>query len=133
MREEPIGLVQGAPLTRMLRLGKAGLLPFALIFLGSPAPGRAQAGSTSQSVYQVVVEHNVMVPMRDGVGLATDVYRPQAEGKFPVVLVRDPHGDGTDRASLERGHWWASRGYIYLHQDVRGRNDSEGNWYPGCL
>jgi putative CocE/NonD family hydrolase len=78
----------------------------------------------------VVVEHNVMVPMRDGVRLATDVYRPAAPGKYPVILARDPYDNGSDDASVAEGHAWARRGYVFLHQDVRGRYDSEGTFYP---
>jgi hypothetical protein len=67
----------------------------------------------------------VMVPMRDGVHLATDVYRPPiAEG--PVVVVRTPY----DRMSDERGYVaslfaLAGRGYFVISQDVRGTGQSE--------
>jgi len=39
----------------------------------------------------ILVEKNIMVPMRDGVKLATDVYRPTGEGQFPVLLARLPY------------------------------------------
>jgi uncharacterized protein len=41
--------------------------------------------------YEVVVERNVAAKMRDGVTLRADIYRPKAEGKFPVLLVRTPY------------------------------------------
>ncbi len=89
-------------------------------------------GSTRQAPTPrqgVTTLHNVMVPMRDGVRLSTDVYLPAAEGRFPVVLERDPYGNGSQGGYPKKGRLWASRGYVYLHQDVRGRFDSEGEWY----
>ena len=76
------------------------------------------------------VRYNVMVPMRDGVRLATDIYFPEGPGPFPVILERDPYSNGTEgNYYLEKGQFWASHGYCFLHQDVRGRHDSEGAWY----
>lgn len=82
--------------------------------------------------YEVLVSKNVMVAMRDGVRLATDIYRPASNGipvagKFPVILERTPYNkDGMEK--------WASyfvpRGYIAIGQDVRGRYTSEGSWRP---
>lgn len=72
-----------------------------------------------------------MVPMRDKVQLATDVYRPAragaaVEGKFPVLVVRTPY----NKAGLARsGAWFAQRGYVVVAQDCRGRFRSEGDFY----
>jgi putative CocE/NonD family hydrolase len=65
--------------------------------------------------------------MRDGVTLRADIYRPKAEGKFPVLLVRTPY-DKT--GSMGFGLRAAARGYAVIAQDVRGRFESEGEWYP---
>ncbi|HVW67943.1 MAG TPA: CocE/NonD family hydrolase, partial [Steroidobacteraceae bacterium] len=46
----------------------------------------------SKPRYGVIFESNVRVPMRDGVTLASDVYRPDAPGRFPAILVRTPYG-----------------------------------------
>ena len=46
----------------------------------------------SQPVYQVKSQFNVSVPMRDGIILSADIYRPDAEGKFPVLLTRTYYG-----------------------------------------
>lgn len=73
------------------------------------------------------VERNVMVPMRDGVKLATDLYRPEGVARAPVVLVRTPYKK--DLMELE-GRFWARRGYVYAVQDCRGRFASEGTWEP---
>jgi putative CocE/NonD family hydrolase len=76
--------------------------------------------------YDVVVERNVGAKMRDGATLRADIYRPRAEGKFPVLLVRTPY-DKTNETSF--GMRGAARGYVVVEQDVRGRFMSEGEWY----
>ncbi|HLZ51747.1 MAG TPA: CocE/NonD family hydrolase [Candidatus Acidoferrum sp.] len=76
--------------------------------------------------HEVVVERNVPAKMRDGVTLRADIYRPKAEGKFPVLLVRTPY-DKTGESSF--GLKGAARGYVVIAQDVRGRFTSEGEWY----
>jgi len=74
-----------------------------------------------------------MVPMRDGVRLATDLYFPArqgkpAEGSFPVVLERTPY-DKSSSGNFQNGAYFARRGYICAVQDVRGRFAGEGEWY----
>lgn len=82
--------------------------------------------------YDVVVEKDVMVTMRDGVKLATDVYLPAKDGKvvdgeFPAVMERTPYDkEGT----VNQGRYFARRGYAAVMQDVRGRFGSEGIWHP---
>ena len=75
--------------------------------------------------YEVRMENNVLVPMRDGVLLSTDIYYPVGEGPFPVVLSRTPYGNN-DAGYVEHGRFWASRGYVCVVQDCRGKYDSEG-------
>lgn len=79
--------------------------------------------------YAVKMEYDVRMPMRDGVTLSADVYRPDATGRFPVILVRTPYDNGT-APNVVRGRFWASRGFAYVVQDVRGRGDSDGVFYP---
>ena len=74
----------------------------------------------------VAVETAVKVPMRDGVTLSADVYRPAGEGKFPVLLQRTPY----DRRDPKTGLKLASNGYVVVLQDTRGRFDSGGEFYP---
>ncbi len=77
----------------------------------------------------VIIEMNVMVPMRDGVRLATDVYRPDRPGKYPVIMSRIPYG--TDSKMYKRvGKYFARNDYILLAQDTRGIENSEGYWWP---
>ena len=71
----------------------------------------------------------VPVPMRDGMRLATDVYLPDADGRFPVILVRTPYSKNND-GELEDAVYYATRGYAVVIQDCRGRFDSEGEWSP---
>ncbi|HEY6990301.1 MAG TPA: CocE/NonD family hydrolase [Bryobacteraceae bacterium] len=90
------------------------------------------AYAQSEPVYQITVAKNVMVPMRDGVKLATDIYFPaqggvRAEGKFPVVLERTPYNKSAGAAAAEH---MVPHGYIVIFQDVRGRYKSEGRWFP---
>jgi putative CocE/NonD family hydrolase len=94
-------------------------LAAAAIFLLAIPPLAAQT-------YEVTFEHNIRAKMRDGVTLRADVYRPKADGKFPVLLQRTPY-DKTNATSF--GWRAAARGYVVVVQDVRGRFASEGDWY----
>ena len=78
----------------------------------------------------VEVRYNVKMPMRDGVRLSADIYSPRDEpGPFPVVLSRTPY-DNTAEAMVDNGVFYAQHGYVFVAQDARGRNDSEGEFYP---
>ena len=99
-----------------------------ILFLLLALPVEAQ--SADGPPYAVKAQFNVHVRMRDGVGLATHIYRPDAEGRFPVILVRNPYGNGSDTTSVNEGREWAKRGYAFVFQGVRGRYDSEGHYYP---
>ena len=52
----------------------------------------------SEKLYKVIVERDVMIPMRDGVRLATDIYRPDAPGTFPALVHRTPYDKSADIA-----------------------------------
>jgi hypothetical protein len=81
----------------------------------------------------VIVERGVMVSMRDNVKLATDVYRPADDGRYPVLVYRTPYGrsNGINVASRIFNPLDAVlRGYAVVIQDVRGRFASEGLWQP---
>ena len=69
----------------------------------------------------------VMVPMRDGVKLATDIHLPDGEGPWPAILVMTPYGR---KGVAELAAEGAQRGYAFVVQDFRGRFDSEGDDYP---
>jgi len=94
------------------------LLAFLLLWLTLPAMVlHAQTAS----------KDTAMVPMRDGVSLATNIYLPEGQGPWPVVLTRTPYNkDGADNNAAR----YNERGYVLVSQDVRGRYASEGENRP---
>ncbi|MBO0793019.1 MAG: CocE/NonD family hydrolase, partial [Ktedonobacteraceae bacterium] len=90
----------------------------------------------------IIIEENIMVPMRDGVKLATDVYRPAREGKWPVLVTRLPYNKsmrlpfpgGEDKRLFVEMILDSERvieaGYVIVAQDTRGRFASEGEFEP---
>jgi uncharacterized protein len=97
-----------------------------VVVLSITAAALPSAGADREH-YDVVVERGVPAKMRDGVTLRADIYRPKAEGKFPVLLQRTPYDK---RYGVEFGYRAAALGYVVIIQDVRGRYTSEGEWYP---
>jgi putative CocE/NonD family hydrolase len=103
----------------------AGLLPLpALAASDLDEERRAKLEAISE------VEETVMVPMRDGVRLATDIYRPKGvEGPLPTVFWRTPYNFHELRGTrllfaLES----VERGYAFVTQNERGKFHSEGEW-----
>jgi uncharacterized protein len=90
---------------------------------------RWQGAVVSEPTYKVIVEKNLPMRTRDGVTLRADVYRPDAAGKFPVLLIRTPYDKSVDPAVTEKDYFPA-RGYVVVLQDVRGRFASEGEFFP---
>jgi uncharacterized protein len=104
-----------------------GTTSLASLGQNTPAPARP-----NEPKYDVVVLKDVMVPMRDGVNLACDIYRPALNGKavdgrFPVILERTPY-DKETAASWAK--FFVPHGYVAVGQDVRGRFKSDGIWRP---
>lgn len=78
----------------------------------------------------VEVKYDVKAPMRDGVELSADIYFPRdLPGPFPVVLSRTPY-DNMSEAAIDNGAFFAQHGYVFMAQDARGRNDSDGEFHP---
>lgn len=77
----------------------------------------------SDSQYAVTIDSSTLMPLRDGAKLETYIVRPVGPGPFGVVMQRSPYR-ATNPAA---GRWWASRGYIYIGQLVRGRGKSSGD------
>lgn len=84
-------------------------------------------------MHTVNASYNIMVSMRDGVRLATDVYRPAdengipLEGKFPVILGRTSYDKSNPVIWVDPiANFFVPRGYVVLLQDLRGRGESEG-------
>jgi hypothetical protein len=103
----------------LVSLTSLGCARMAAVALGADASGSGR----------MVLDHNVMVAMRDGVKLATDVYRPAAPGSYPVVLTRIPYGK-SEFPWKELARIFVMNGYVYVIQDTRGEFDSEGMWFP---
>lgn len=95
--------------------------------------------------FDVTLQSNVRIAMRDGVQLATDVYRPArgaraVAGRFPVILERTPYGrnvtyfrdftaaDQRPRPRAEVAAYYVRHGYVVIFQDCRGRHDSDGEF-----
>ena len=81
-----------------------------------------------------IVDQKLMMPMRDGVRLATDIYRPKTENLVPIIFSRTPYnfnswGDGEQRTrTAQTAYNWVQKGYAYVVQNERGRYYSEGEW-----
>lgn len=80
----------------------------------------------------IVVEKSLQIAMRDGVRLATDVYRPEAAGSWPTLVMRLPYNKEINSLlnfgfDVMRG---AQAGYAIVCQDTRGRYASEGEFNP---
>lgn len=106
---------------------------------------RGLTAPIQEPAYEVVVTRDRMVPMRDGVRLATDIYHPARNGaavaeRFPVILERTPY-DKTAASRSERtpevarpksraevAAFFVRRGYVVIYQDCRGRYASEGEF-----
>jgi putative CocE/NonD family hydrolase len=100
---------------------------------------RVEVPSDIAPRYKTVRRKELMVPMRDGVRLATDVYlpadpvhgEPAAPGPLPAIVVRQPYGKREAFLWMPvQARYWARRGYATVVQDVRGRWASEGDYDP---
>jgi len=81
----------------------------------------------SKPEFKVQTQENVMIPMRDGIKLATNIYRPEGDMKCPVILIRTPY----KKEPMEiKGKYYGRRGYAVAIQDCRGRFGSGGTWEP---
>lgn len=105
------------------------LAAFACLLLAAPAPAPAAGAWTPYdrpAQYATVVDSDVPVTMSDGTVLRADVHRPDAPGRFPVLLTQTPYNKvgplGAANAYL------VERGYVHVVVDVRGTGSSAGQW-----
>jgi putative CocE/NonD family hydrolase len=79
----------------------------------------------------VSLERGVRCTMSDGIVLVSDHYYPPQQGPNPTLLMRQPYGrDIASTVVYAHPIWFAAHGYNVVIQDVRGRGDSEGDFYP---
>ncbi len=94
-----------------------------LLLLGAAASSAAPPPVLAE----VRAELGVLIPMRDGVRLAADLWLPETPGRYPVLLVRTPYL----KTGLHLSQWaffFASHGYVFAIEDTRGRGDSGGTF-----
>ncbi|MBI3790055.1 MAG: CocE/NonD family hydrolase [Gemmatimonadetes bacterium] len=99
-----------------------------------PADGRPYPRVPGR--FTVTIERDVMVPMRDGTKLATDIYRPTGLSEArPTILIRTPYNKGANPNGDNGARFFASHGYTVAVQDVRGKFASEGSFrvYEGDM
>jgi putative CocE/NonD family hydrolase len=102
-----------------------------ILFEGTVMQEASNNTELSPPIYKAKINVNAVVHTRDRVKLATDIYRPDVEGRFPIILVRLPYGKTEAYCEMPAlGRFFAKRGYVFVVQDVRGKYDSEGDPYP---
>lgn len=84
-------------------------------------------GTFSPAKYDVVETLDQCAIMRDGEGLRIDIFRPQAVGSFPAILLQTPYNKN---GQSNRARKFAAHGYIVVNVDSRGRFESGGEWDP---
>src|SRR6185503_9728444 len=135
------GRINMTPFTRRFTVVLAAIVIAASVVIpaqqGALAPAEQQRRIDLERELQsiAVVQRRVMIPMKDGVRLATDIYRPKdAAGKVPIIFVKTPYNfnfwdvrNGVP-ADMTTPLTAVKRGYAYVVQNERGHFFSEGNY-----
>jgi predicted acyl esterase len=123
---------------------------FEMVFMAPEAPEKGGCPELKPRIEKaagMIIEYDVAVPMRDGIRIYIDVYRPEAEGKYPVLLAWGPYGkfgrvkyyqlgntglndeDFNEFTKFEAADpvYWCRNGYIIINADQRGSWNSEGD------
>jgi putative CocE/NonD family hydrolase len=99
------------------------------VFSPSSAQSTTDPYARPAQKYKFDVRKNVMVPMRDGVLLATDIYTPSGAGdRLPVILIRLPYNKDNYGGATSPAAFFAGQGYVVVVQDCRGKHASEGEY-----
>jgi uncharacterized protein len=105
--------------------------PLSIVFLlGAAISLLAQQPPAVDPSSTFLTDHDVAVPMRDGVVLRADVLRPRGDGRFPVLVYRTPYGKEFALKDYTTFRHAVERGYAVVVQDVRGRYASSGEFRP---
>jgi predicted acyl esterase len=115
--------------SRLLVLAATVLIPRPPSLAAEDAP-RVRFPADVPPRNDILLENRVPIPMRDRVILYADVYRPVAEGRYPVLVSRTPYSTERFPTAYDAAVYFAQRGYVYVFQDIRGRHESEGRWEP---
>jgi len=120
------GVARGDTIAGLLYSGGAPTTRVFLVRRTSPAdfepPYSVWDGAVSDSTYTVTIDPGVPMRARDGTTLMNFIGRPVGDGPFGVVMERTPYLRWDTASAI----YWASRGYIYVKQDLRGRGGSDG-------
>jgi predicted acyl esterase len=123
---------------------------FEMVFMNPEAPEKGGCPKLNPRIEKaagMIIEYDVAVPMRDGIRIYIDVYRPEIEGKYPVLLAWGPYGkfgrvkyahlgntglndeDFNEYTKFEAADpiYWCRNGYIIINADQRGSWHSEGD------
>jgi len=122
-------------MTRAMGMATIGLV---LLAVGCPPQPRPQPSRIAwpkapdtAAPYKLTADFDQHVKMRDGVDLLADVYRPDATGLFPVILMRSPYNKGQmSKFWSDQVKYYVRHGYVVVSQDVRGRGESDGRFTP---
>ncbi|MSP64514.1 MAG: CocE/NonD family hydrolase, partial [Bacteroidetes bacterium] len=113
-----------------MKINRIVILAFVLLNLSI-----AQEKGILEKLNEVaIIDQKIMMPMRDGTRLATDIYRPKTIDKVPIIFSRTPYNfnpykDGAlVTRSLQSAYDAVIKGYAFVVQNERGRFFSEGEW-----
>jgi uncharacterized protein len=87
----------------------------------APAPAPSSTSTLSRHT-------EPRIPMADGISLAGDLYLPQKEGRYPLIIEMTPYGKRSPLSFVNERDYWTSQGYAFLIVDIRGLNGSEGEF-----
>lgn len=114
-----------------LKLEKVLALIAAMVLVSScasPAYVETKPSSQDTPLTELYYESNLRIPLRDGVELSADLWRPPADIQYPTILVRTPYTKEAILGDLQIGEYFAHRGYAVVVQDVRGKGESGGEF-----
>jgi putative CocE/NonD family hydrolase len=80
----------------------------------------------SAEQHEIRTSNRLRIPVCDGSVLGATVIRPDADGRFPVLVWYDPYRSGSDGRPTPMSAYFARRGYVFVYLNVRGTGNSEG-------
>jgi putative CocE/NonD family hydrolase len=99
-----------------------------VVCLPTPSHATPVLDGKGAPYFNIVVEHDVAIPMRDGIVLRATLLRPDAPGRFPALVYRTPYNKAVTIGTAAFPHKAARHGYLVFLVDVRGRYASEGTF-----